>query len=204
MKRMKQAGQLRLQHGVTLVLTLIVLVALTLASLALVRSTDTSSLIAGNLAFKQSAMISSDSGVEAAIAWLAENAAGLQADIAGSGYYATSQAGVDLTGSESESPDDNLDWHDENGVFTLEKDKAGNQISFVIHRMCDTPGPLNGNTCATEESTAEDNSQGSNRQMLTYQPGAWDQVANRGFYRITVRVNGPRSNVAYTQAIIAQ
>jgi Tfp pilus assembly protein PilX len=40
------------QQGVVLLMALIMLVALTLAGIALVRSVDTTNLIAGNLAFK--------------------------------------------------------------------------------------------------------------------------------------------------------
>ncbi len=63
-----ERGRLRSQRGVILIITLIVLVAMTLASIAMVRSVDTSTVIAGNLAFKQSATASGDAGLEAAIA----------------------------------------------------------------------------------------------------------------------------------------
>lgn len=195
----------RLQRGVVLVLTLIVLVALTLAGLALVRSVDTSGLIAGNLAFKQSAAVSADAGVEAAITWLAEHGSSLTEDQPESGYYATSQDRLDLTGNQTpDDSDDNLDWSEEDEVNMLAKDRVGNQVSFVIHRMCDRTGALDSASCSTEESRMGGSSEGGNRQMLTYQPGSWEMVANRGVYRITVRVSGPRSNVAYAQAVISQ
>ena len=59
------------QGGMVLFFALIALVAMSLAGLVLVRSVDTSTIIAGNLAFKQAATTSGDAGAEAAIAALA-------------------------------------------------------------------------------------------------------------------------------------
>ena len=57
------------QRGMALVVTLIMLVIMTLGAIAMVRSMDTTTLIAGNLGFRQSATYSGDVGVEAAMAW---------------------------------------------------------------------------------------------------------------------------------------
>ena len=78
------------QAGVVLMMALIVLVAMTLAGIALVRSVDTSNIIAGNLAFKQAATNSGDTGVEAAAAWLAANSAALNNDASRPGYASSS------------------------------------------------------------------------------------------------------------------
>lgn len=193
------------QGGVVLVVTLIVLVAMTLAGIALLRSVDTSTVIAGNLSFRQSAAASGDKGVEAAIAWLGAHVGGtLEADLANNGYYATSQDALDMTGNKTpENRDDDLDWSG-NGVTTLDKDDAGNVVAYVIHRMCNTPGPLNGATCATDLENPQGGSQGSSRPMLTYQPGSWTEpLATRGYYRITARVSGPRNTISYIQAVVS-
>jgi len=58
------------QRGVVLFFALIALLAISLAAVALIRSVDTSTMIAGNLAFKQTATTSADAGLENAIAWL--------------------------------------------------------------------------------------------------------------------------------------
>ncbi|WP_141104097.1 pilus assembly PilX family protein [Noviherbaspirillum denitrificans] len=196
---------LRCQRGVILIITLIALVAMTLASIALVRSVDTSTVIAGNLAFKQSATTSGDAGIEAAIAWMNANSGILEQDSPTNGYYATSQDNLDLTGNKTpDDTSDNLDWTSASAVKTLVKDAVGNEVAFVIHRMCNDVGPLNGATCATEQSAQAGSSQGSARQMQTYQPGSWGSVANRGYYRITARIAGPRNNTSYVQAIISR
>lgn len=199
------AVALRRQRGVVLMMALIALVAMTLAGIAMVRSVDTSTAIAGNLAFKQSATISGDAGVEAAIAWLNANGGSLEQNNANNGYYATSQDSLDITGNKTPNDAaDDLDWASATTVRTLAKDAAGNEVAYVIHRMCNDVGPLNGATCATEQSTQAGSSQGSGRQMQTYQPGSWSSVANRGYYRISTRITGPRKTTSYVQAIVSR
>ena len=55
------------QRGVVLFIALIVMVAMSLAGIALIRSTDTAGIVAGNLAFKQAATNALDRSVEAAV-----------------------------------------------------------------------------------------------------------------------------------------
>jgi len=209
MKPVVKTGQRRRQRGVALVMALIVLVAMTLAGLAMMRSVDTSSLIAGNLAFKQSAAISADAGVEAAIAWVNGRPDGLSADVGGEGYWASSQQSLDLTGNDTPEARDDLDWSDPGKVAQLPVDTAGNQVSFIIHRMCDVAGKFDPAKCATAPGpgkTGGAESIGILRPMLTYQPlpKGGDGGGTLALYRITVRVVGPRSNVSFVQAIISQ
>lgn len=209
MKSVVKAGQRRRQQGVALVMALIVLVAMTLAGLAMMRSVDTSSLIAGNLAFKQSAAISADTGVETAIAWLHGRPTELGVDAGGDGYWASSQQSLDLTGNDTPEANDDLNWSDKNLVAQLPVDTAGNQVSFVIHRMCDVAGTFDPAKCATAPGPGKEgglNSIGILRPMLTYQPlnKSGDGGGTLALYRITVRVVGPRSNVSFVQAIISQ
>ena len=62
--------RIKQQRGVVLFLALIALAILSLAAVALIRSVDTNTLIAGNLSFKQAATTSADAGTEAAITML--------------------------------------------------------------------------------------------------------------------------------------
>ena len=52
----------RKQRGVVLLIALIILVAMTLAGIGMMRSVDTGSVIAGNLAFQQTTMHANDAG----------------------------------------------------------------------------------------------------------------------------------------------
>lgn len=53
------------QRGVVLLLTLIILVAMTLAGIGMMRSVDTATVVAGNLAFKQTTSNAADGGTSA-------------------------------------------------------------------------------------------------------------------------------------------
>jgi Tfp pilus assembly protein PilX len=196
------------QRGVVLIIALIVLVAMTLASVAMVRSIDTSTIVAGNLAFRQSGIAGGDAGVEAAIAWLGKNSTALNEDSPPNGYYATGQHCLDLTGAgrfpvECTPPHAVLDWNSPGNVKTVGEDSAGNRISYVIHRMCDSAGAVDGATCATDQSSLnEGRSKGSATEQKTY--GHIKMAAiDRVYYRITVRVAGPRNAVSMVQAIVS-
>lgn len=202
MNQIKRIGRGAWQQGVVLPITLIVLVAMTLAGIALMRSVDTSSVIAGNLAFKQSAVASGDVGLEAAIKWLADNYLSLEQDQEGFGYYSTRQDGVDVTGNDADPTTVKLDWNDHNKVATLPTDSAGNDVTFVIHRMCGKSGPFSPDTCATEQDPRSGSSKGILCHMMTYQACNWNKVASRAYYRITARITGPRNTTSYVQAVV--
>lgn len=187
------------QRGVVLMITLIVLVAMTLAAIALVRSSDTTNLIAGNLAFQQAATNSGDQGTEAAIVWLEQNNSGtyLHADHNTSGdrlgYSATRQ-----------DPVPGQTWENfwnavlSNQSISLAPDAAGNTVSYVIQRMCQLSGaPTSGAGCAVSSATATTvgNSEDAGTVVLQY--------SSQVFYRITSRIVGPRNTVSFVQTIVA-
>lgn len=195
----------RRQGGVVMLVALIVLVVMTLAGIALMRSMDTSTMIAGNMAFKQAATHAADTGVESAIAWLEENNAinNLDVTIKDRGYSASS-------GSNADYPLGEVFWKklEAAGVCHLnqfgqgcipepEANANGNKISFMIQRLCQTPGDRNGARCAAVAGTV---SGGGNDE------GAGGQNLEGGFalvyYRVTVRVEGPRNSVSYVQSIV--
>lgn len=203
---------LRCQQGVALLVAMIALVVMALAGVALLRSVDTNALIAGNLAFRQAASNSGDSGIETAMKWITGVNSDLEKENSAAGYYPTWQdtgdVPPDLTGNRTTANDDNVKWVNADGStlsgqytpFCL--DEGGNKICYVIHRMCLNPGPLEGNWCSLNTSlSSAGNSAGALLQNLTYQNNI---VGERlmGFYRITVRVAGPRNNASYVQALV--
>jgi len=80
LKRYRESGLAIKQRGVVLFFTLIALVVMSLAAVALIRSVDTSTMIAGNLAFRQAGGSSTDTGIEAAIGWLSAAQTTMQTD----------------------------------------------------------------------------------------------------------------------------
>ena len=87
------------ERGVVLLIALIVLVAMTLAGIGMMRSIDSGTLVAGNIGFREAAVATADTGVEAARAWLVANSTSLNVDNPAAGYYSTRQDTLDLTGN---------------------------------------------------------------------------------------------------------
>lgn len=203
----------RRQQGVVLLVALIVLVAMTLAALALVRSVDTGNQIAGNLAFKQGATAAADGGVEAAIDWLAANAGTpvLHTDAPAQGYYATSQDTLDVTGTSGNDDYAAVDWDNNNcsGVAASACIKPsasidagnGNAVTYIIHRLCKSIGDPNssGNTCANYKSAS---STSPKRGELKYGDDKRFEPLPAEYYRITSRVKGPKNTVSFVETIV--
>jgi len=195
----------RAQRGVILIITLIILAAMTLASLAMLNSVDTATSIAGNVSFKQSATNSADKAIEAAGAYLIVPKQNMEADSPGNGYYATSQDNFDITGNKTPGvKTDDLDWSGA-GIVTLPKDEAGNTVSYRINRMCDNVGALNAATCSVKvtDTTGGPTSVGIAQPTATYQQRAGgNSQTMTGYYRITMRIAGPKNNVSYVQTVV--
>jgi type IV pilus assembly protein PilX len=183
------------QRGVALMMALIMLVAMSMAGLALMRSVDTSLLISGNLAFKQSSIAAGDAGTEAATVWLQNNNAG------GALYQAVSSlpAYQPARGADPASGWDAYWSTIETNATTLPTDgSTGNTVSYVIHRLCNTAGdpavPGTGCTRSPTGGSTSGSSKGAGRQKLQFNAAV--------YYRITSRIVGPRNTVSYTQAIV--
>lgn len=208
------------QRGLSLLVALIALAAMSMAGVALIRSIDTNSLIAGNLAFRQNSTTSADTGVEAARLWLMNSSSAfLQDNHSDNGYYATradtggeDNKGMDLTGSRTKSTNDNIKWIDASGneqtgshtpFCEANNDATGNRICYVIHRMCDAPGSIDTAGCSTSTTSNTDGiSEGATAREMTYQKPIPGSGTTMGRYRITVRVSGPRYNNSYVQVFI--
>ena len=182
------------QRGAVLFIALIVLVAMSLAGIALIRGVDTANLIAGNLAFKQNATHGGDWGVEQARAWLQlQPAATLYADVPGR-YSAAMQTGLDFTATDPSAPD--FDW-DANS-FGPVTDPAGNEVRYVIHRMCELAGNPGSVNCVR---TSLGGTTGGTQGGATY-GGAALPSTSQIYYRITARVTGARNTVSYVQVMV--
>lgn len=195
---------MRPQRGVVLFISLIALVAMTLAAIALVRSVDTTTMISGNLAFKQAATVSGDIGIERAISWVySKNDATLNSDSPSNGYYSTGQDTLDLTGNRTASTSDNLDWSSASKLVGSGADSSGNEVRYVVHRLCRNPGvptdPATGCLLSSVTSVKGD----SQRVLREDEVGLSGTGAVSGpYYRVTVKVSGPRNTISYIQAII--
>ncbi|MEO8411700.1 MAG: hypothetical protein ABI478_14125, partial [Propionivibrio sp.] len=196
-----------------LFVALIVMVAMALAAIALVRSVDTANLVAGNQAFKQSALNATDLGMAAAMARFDASVVGAalntesatHADTAASCYQSTTfrPNQLDVRGI----PKLLLDPAAVQSPFTAAFDTTytaanncqfananGEIVRYVIDRQCDaaTSGSAPANATCNVVSTST--------------PARSDADLHTGsesvpLYRVTVRVDGPRNSVSYAQLV---
>lgn len=191
------------ERGVMLLIALIVLVALTMAGIAMMRSVDTSTIVAGNIGFRQSAVNAADQGVQAGYGWVLAQIGGatLNNDNAANGYFSSVPAG--------EAPDwytNPASWASAVAINGGAADAAGNTVSYVVHRLCPVPN------CGADASCGGvTNVCGESLTTATLSGEGMDQSAPNYFtsppsvhYRVTVRAIGPRNSVAYIQTLLRQ
>ncbi len=186
------------QRGMVLFIALIVLVAMTLAGIALMRSVDTGTVISGNLAFRQTATHVADLGFEAARTWLQSTSVDLFADQTANGYYATWQSSVDLLGNDpGMTPFNWATAITTSGAFA---GPNGYTLRYVIHRLCESTGDPTGSSanCIKTSVTSSSTSTGS-KGAAAYGSYAIT-VPTAALYRVTVRVDGPRNTLSYIQS----
>lgn len=191
------------QQGVVMLIALTVLVAMSLAGVALIRSVDTAALISGNLSFKTAGLQAADRGTQQALSWLMTtrdaNVNQLYNNITTQGYFAS-------------RPIPDPDWFDQdnwidsvavNGGLT---DIAGNKMSYVIHRMCTYAGSAPGDTVAGNLNECPSYYPSKNKNQIEGQTrqvgGVKYEFSAQTYYRITTRVVGPRNNITITQTTV--
>jgi len=195
------------QDGVVLVIVLIVLVSMMFAGMAMMRSVNTATLVAGNMAYRKGAAHQGDTGIEAAIVWLEANGTGttLQSNQS-HGYFAalsnppsgktwdywwsTSLDTTPVTRPVATAVGSGQVWtlpSTVNGAYT---------VSYVIHRMCQAAGPSVTSNCANSPAT-NSSSAGNSMTSIGYPFTSTTQI----YYRITSRTEGPHNTVTYAQAM---
>ena len=197
------------QQGLVLFVALMALVVMSLASVALIRSVDTSSQITGNLAFKQSTSITSSYGIEAMADTIgAQLKVYATTNDPANGYYAVCTT-FD-TGATGQCNGENLVsdaiWTDANSKLASGagiadgKDPYGNTIRYIVERMCNQAGSSIVDNCLMATSPTNNSSNnvcGINCPIL--QPISEPLP----LYRVTVRISGPKNTVTYVQAFVS-
>ena len=187
------------QKGVTLMITLIMLVVMTLSAIALIRSTDTSNLIAGNVAFQQGATNSAQQGIQQGLSDLASlnNTAALIQGDPNEPWYSP------VSCNPTQHPIEWWAWWNSHTCTSISgattsfnpnnagTDASFNTVFYVIERLCsqklDTRDPNNLCQVKAVEDTAN--------------PPFWNAAQ---LYRITAFVSGPRGTQSLVQAIVSQ
>ena len=212
-KRPYLTAKVHRQHGVVLFVALIVMVALALATVALMRSVDTANVIAGNQSFKQSALNATDLGVAKAVekfagGFLSGNT--LLSDNAVHCYRATAfqpnqlnANGVPLllvAPTTIQTPF--LASFDSTYPTCNFTNTQGEKVRYIIDRQCDASMA---GLAATKEKCIYFSQSSSAGQLSGSDPTDQGRRAadiSTPYYRVTVRVDGPRNTVSIIQAVI--
>ncbi|WP_312551464.1 hypothetical protein [Massilia sp.] len=183
------------QAGLALPVMLIILLVMLISSIYLLKSSNSTTLTASNLAYDSAQSRAVDFGLHAGFKWLSETAGGnkalLNEDVPDQGYLATHDP---RQGVRSDAF-----W---NGKRTVTHE--GQQIEYVVHRHCLLTGPYdgNGNACV---QTADNGSSGG----TIVSPGdslAADspQFAStpKVHYVVTARLSGARGGNVVNQLVV--
>lgn len=196
------------QRGFVMIIALIALAIMSIAAIGLMRTTSASASIAGNLAFEQAAATSADQAVEAAVTWLENNSGQTSSSTATTCSTGTSVLACDQTSrgyaATRTDPSSTQSWSQlwtqlVSAGYTAvsqSQDSSGNTASYLIQRMCASTGDASSaNGCGSSPLAV--NTGGSKKS------GSTQSSSSQVYYRITVKVSGPRNTVSFTQAMVA-
>lgn len=195
------------QRGVVLIFTLIALVVMMIASVALVRSFNSSLTTAGNIAFKRDLTNQSDLVVPAvlnlmqtgALGTPAARAATVQASNYSASILPSNAQGIPLILLRSDA-DFNTQFSTANDMV-LPTQKV--VVRYVVDRLCDGPGldsTLGADHCNTASDAAPVGGTGSLLQRAERNAGGGaGAVPLAVIYRLSIRVSGPRNTQSFFQ-----
>ena len=171
------------QQGFSLIFVLIVLAVMLIGAIAMLRSTDVSARVVGNLSFQAAATKATDIGISEASKAL--NAQANTDTTIPNQYFATRQP------ENADGVPSTVDWS------AVVSQQVGNySVQRVIERLCQST-PVTDPT--TQCMMYEVASAGSNKAGTQ----AYANPASL-YYRITVRVTGPKSTTSFVQALVSK
>lgn len=174
---------MRTERGASLVVVIVLLLILMISALALVRSSDTVSAVAGNTAFKQAATEAADTGIQGAAVWLTA-LTNVESDVGGT-YFSTRQ-NVDGYGMPT------VDWS-----TIPQATVSAFRVQYVVERLCQGPTPVA--NVLTQCMTSQLSQEGSRRVGSPSYSGT-----TAVYYRVTVRVRGPRNSESFVQSMLSK
>jgi Tfp pilus assembly protein PilX len=200
----------RRQGGVVLFIALIVMVAMSLAAIALIRSVDTTNAIVGNLAFRLASILPANAGIEQAASALFSDAdiasivhiADKNNNFPAENYVACRQGLPACPGPAEDARGVPAVLQKKTTASTLTKKfdakdsgtlVTDTHVTYLIERMCLAAGPATTGNCDLVGPKGN--------------PGDTIGDANFGgggvpYYRVTVRVDGPKNTASFVQAML--
>jgi type IV pilus assembly protein PilX len=203
-----QTSTIGRQRGVVLFIALIVMVAMSLAAIALIRSVDTTNILIGNLAFRQSSILPANMAVEEAAAALFPEAAptgvpaiaDTTADLPAENYFASWQNSDDARGvptllqtrTNAAALTKTLDAQDNSNANVAVANRT--VVRYMIERMCLAAGPAKASNCDMMPPKQNPGTTVHDESTATLSPIP--------FYRVTIRVDGPQNTASFLQAML--
>lgn len=197
------------QRGIIMVVTLIALAVLLLGGVALMRSSDTASALAGQLGFRRDLKNQGERAMAMAIKALKEgNLASSDVrlnDLATSNYSAaklkSNANGIPevLLKSDSDFEDAGYTVNIVDADSSAANATSGVKARYVIDRQCSAAKTLADASCAKTNVILDTSIQNKLGQMSSEAFRSQSLV----LYRITVRVDGPRGTQAFFQSTVA-
>jgi Tfp pilus assembly protein PilX len=191
---MRQAAR---QKGIALPVMLIMLAVMMISTVYLLRSTNSTTMMASNLAYENSLSKAADLGIHRAYQWLNSrvNRNELWVNVPAAGYVATANP------DPAQGVSNPAFW---NGAVTIAPTAENpNTIQYVIHRMCMEQGAYNTATNNCVQTAARQKVQAKTRMgdSLSSDAPAY-QGKPQLHYVITTRISGPRGGNVMNQAVV--
>ena len=211
------------QAGIVLFFALLALAVMSIAAVALIRSVDTNALLSGNMVFRQSASAASNVALEGVAENIARNIslANSVRHLPAQGYYANCSRfdtqpdasvcdGARLTTMVWDNANSSLvpEQTDGNAEIRNGVDRQGNQIRYVIERMCNfNQAEINAGNAAMDAARclmASSTACKPPKDIPTgpEQPPCPNQ-ATSPLYRLTLRISGPKNTLTFMQSFIS-
>jgi len=178
------------QQGVVLFVTMIAVIALTLAALALDRAVATDVAVGGNVGARAQATLLASEAIERAVAALFETGAIADptVDDASHNYFAARQSGEDGRGVPAALQAPDRYPADAEVIGTADR----HQLRYVIERLCLHAGAASPDNCTLSPPSVA---------AASGTPGVAEPPRTPG-YRVTVRVDGPAGAAVHVQAML--
>jgi type IV pilus assembly protein PilX len=204
----------RHEQGFVLIMTLVVLVIITLSSMAMMTLMRAGVSASGNIAFRQAATRVADVATEDAFTYLTTTLAATASALdnpnpAIAGYYSTHNAAtagcfpVRADGDVSFKPMD-YDFTNAACARSHAGTVSGYTVYYVIHRMANNTGACPAAGCMGPPPLSIIAAQADGESNANYFLRLNNAVNNSllVYYRVTIKVVGPRRNNRFIQAFV--
>lgn len=181
-QRLDRTARRRPQHGLTMLVVLVLLTVMLLGAVAMARLTEVGTLASGNASYRDASLQASEVGVNSAYA--AVIALASEDSDFGTWYYARTQAAT-----ADGLP--NVNWD------TAPAITVGNlTVKYVAERMCNTNTPTEPLQQCLVRQVPDISSRNADSPEL--------EPLNARQFRITVRVEGPRDSLTWVQSLMTK